>query len=110
MVATVLKVLNQDQFVFELSKPITYSYWVTDENGIGEDTTRSAYYVISSRTKAFEVPETYLFEADSNGEFMHMSELPGSIKGCFDIFVPLIDLGYEIVVPPSVKILFTDVK
>lgn len=106
MVATVVKVLNQDQYLFKLSRPITYSYYDVRDDGLTEDTIRAAYYVISSRTKVFELPEVYLFEANSDGEFIHMDELPGSIKGCFDLFQPFKDLGYNVVVPPTIKVLY----
>lgn len=104
MIATFVKAINKEQALFKLSPPITYEYW--DVNSNATDPIMLAEYVISSKTLVFGTPETYLFHADSNGEFIHMMELPGSLKEVYNVVTPLKELGYTVALPEAYQILY----
>lgn len=42
---------------------------------------RSVEYVVSSAVHVLGIPESVLYSADSNGEVLSWSELPGSFRG-----------------------------
>lgn len=44
------------------------------------------HVVVSAIAEAFDtgLPETYIFPADEEGDFLSWAELPGSVQGVFD--------------------------
>ena len=50
-----------------------------------EETRIIEYIVVSATIVMFSGPETYIFEADSDGKIIDWGELPGSFQGSCDI-------------------------
>lgn len=53
-------------------------------------------FVIVSAAMVSDVPETYIFGADEDGEVLHWLELPGSFRGALDHVAALEGAGYRV--------------
>ncbi len=61
------------------------------------------YVVVSAADVFYSGPETYIFEADAEGEVTNWSELEGSFKGDLDHVQALWEAGYRVVTEEQFK-------
>lgn len=60
-------------------------------------------YVIVSAVSVLGEPETYIFEATSDGKVAHWGELEGSFRGALNHTLALENAGYDVVSETSAK-------
>ncbi len=54
------------------------------------------YVIVSGANVMFSGPETYIFPATPEGEFINMEELDGSYRGGIDHYKALVGAGYSL--------------
>jgi len=65
----------------------------------GRKFVRNVEYVVVSAAYNFGRPETFIFEADDDGNIVSWLELPGSVRGVLDFGRALLNAGYQIALP-----------
>ncbi len=56
----------------------------------------NSYVIVSGANVVFSGPETYIFPATPEGEFVSMGELDGSYRGGLDHYQALAGAGYSL--------------
>lgn len=78
--------------LWRITPPVVYTEWTDDSGEISLETE----YVITSATNAmFTGPETYIFPADSEGNILNWTELPGSYRGGLDHELAISQVGSQ---------------
>lgn len=92
--ATYIKTLdgfNGVAKLYKLDPPLMLTDW--DDNPKGD----AEYVVVSAANVPYSGPETYIFQADKDGEITDWSELDGSFSGDLDHQRALSGAGYAAV-------------
>ncbi len=86
---------NAFQVLYRVSEPVTY-----DECNHGTCHKTTDYVVVSAVPGLITgIPQTYIFPADSKGEFLSLSTLPGSFDGAMNHAEAINGAGWELVIP-----------
>lgn len=81
--------------LYRLTPPLEAERWNVDTE---TDETQAMEFVAVSAVVAYSSgPETYIFEADSDGNVLAWGELSGSFRGDLDHEQALRNAGYEVV-------------
>ncbi len=75
--------------VYRLDPPLVEEDWEEKEKG-------AQFVVVSAFDVPFSGPETYIFQADEDGEILNWSEMGGSFKGGLSHVDALEGAGYTI--------------